>query len=138
VSSNFSNLLKISGRTLTATAQWCSVRWSNESVARLDRSKTLYPAWPALDQMRPLQSPPRNPPSYEGAAEQHCLRHLERACTPSTLLQCLAFLLKTGLHSNPLVLTRLFASSASGAPALLEPTIKNCLKSRTQTGQTIL
>ncbi|KAK3145643.1 hypothetical protein QOZ80_3BG0255510 [Eleusine coracana subsp. coracana] len=84
--------------------------------------------------MRPLQSPPRrrwfstapashNPPSAGRAAEQHCLRLLERASTPAALLQSLAFILKSGLHSNPLVLTRLFASSASAAPALLEPLV---------------
>jgi len=39
------------------------------------------------------------------------------------VLQSLAFLLKSGLHANPLVLTRLFASSASAAPALLGPSI---------------
>lgn len=57
------------------------------------------------------------------AAEQHCLRLLERSSAPAAVLQSLAFLLKSGLHANPLVLTRLFASSAAAAPALLEPLV---------------
>ncbi|TVU02953.1 hypothetical protein EJB05_51498, partial [Eragrostis curvula] len=64
-----------------------------------------------------------NPPSAGRAAEQHCLRLLERASTPAAVLQSLAFLFKSGLHSNPLVLTRLFASSATAAPALLDPLV---------------
>lgn len=66
-----------------------------------------------------------SPPADCGAraAEQHCLRLLERSSAPAAVLQSLAFLLKSGLHANPLVLTRLFASSAAAAPALLEPLV---------------
>jgi pentatricopeptide repeat protein len=76
--------------------------------------------------MRP--SPPRRcgftAPTTQGrAAEQHCLRLLDRASTLAALLQSFAFLLKSGLHSNALVLTRLFASCATAAPALLEPLV---------------
>jgi len=93
----------------------------------------------ALDQMPPPPPPslPRHlrrrrfstapashhPPSSARAAEQHCLRLLVRFSTPAAVLQSLAFLLKSGLHSNPLVLTRLFASTASAAPSLLEPLV---------------
>ncbi|CAM0877393.1 unnamed protein product [Alopecurus aequalis] len=87
----------------------------------------------------PLRSPPRrrayttartshHPPSSARAAEQHCLRLLERASTPAPLLQSLAFLLKCGLQSNPLVLTRLFACTASAAPVLLEPLVAELLR----------
>ncbi|XP_066333887.1 pentatricopeptide repeat-containing protein At5g48910-like isoform X2 [Miscanthus floridulus] len=65
----------------------------------------------------------RYPPSAARAAEQHCLRLLERSSAPAAVLQSLAFVLKSGLHANPLVLTRLFAASASAAPALLEPLV---------------
>ncbi|KAI4986102.1 hypothetical protein ZWY2020_018732 [Hordeum vulgare] len=71
-------------------------------------------------------APPTPTPSR--AAEQHCLRLLERAATPASLLQPLAFLLKRGLHSNPLVLTRLFAAAGSAAPALLEPLVAALLR----------
>ncbi|CAN6322118.1 unnamed protein product [Urochloa humidicola] len=68
-----------------------------------------------------------HPPFAARAAEQHCLRLLERSSSPAAILQSLAFLLKSGLHSNPLVLTRLFASTASAAPAHLEPLVASLL-----------
>ncbi|XP_006651966.1 pentatricopeptide repeat-containing protein At5g48910-like [Oryza brachyantha] len=76
----------------------------------------------------PLPPAPRHPPSAARAAEQHCLRLLALSSTLASLLQSVAFLLKSGLHSSTLVLTRLFASSASAAPALLEPLVAALLR----------
>ncbi|KAL5218316.1 hypothetical protein ABZP36_019000 [Zizania latifolia] len=73
-------------------------------------------------------SAPHLSPPAARAAEQHCLRLLTCSSTPASLLQSLAFLLKSGLHSNPLVLTKLFAASASAAPALLEPLVAALLR----------
>ncbi|WOK95537.1 pentatricopeptide repeat-containing protein [Canna indica] len=60
-----------------------------------------------------LRLPSTPPPTRARAAEQTCLALL-RACTSLLhLLRTTAFLLKSGLHSNSLVLTKFAATSAS-------------------------
>ncbi|KAG0455966.1 hypothetical protein HPP92_023754 [Vanilla planifolia] len=51
------------------------------------------------------------------AAEQRCLCLLQSSCTVLKLLQALAFLLKSGLRSNVLALTRFASAAASLGPA---------------------
>lgn len=59
----------------------------------------------------PVPSPPA--PSVGRAAEQTCLALLNASTSLHRLLQTTAFLLKSGLQSNPLVLTKFVAAASS-------------------------
>ncbi|XP_020100698.1 pentatricopeptide repeat-containing protein At4g21065-like [Ananas comosus] len=80
----------------------------------------VFPAEPHLEHPAP---------SRGRAAEQRCLALLRRVSSLSSLLQTLTFLLKSGLQSNPLVLTSFAVSLvlSSPAPHLLDTFLFNTL-----------